>query len=85
MTHATALAYLSSIAARMDALDASLAAQRRQAIRGTIYLLSPDPVQREAAITEAHRRGLLTSPLDTLAVDIQRVVTEVVNDELIPR
>ena len=76
MTIDTALVYLGSISARLDALDESICEQRRQAIRGTIFLLITDPFDHEDAIQHAHGSGLMLTSVETFQRDLIAAVQQ---------
>ncbi len=70
MSFDTSMFYFGSIRARLDALQESIREQRRQAIRGTIYLLITDPFDREDAIQHCHENGLMFTPVETFQRDL---------------
>ncbi len=71
-----ALVYLGSLKPRLEALDEAILEQRRQAIRGTIFLLIRDAFDREDAIQHAHDAGLMNTPLETFEEDLLAVVQQ---------
>ena len=71
MTFDTAFVYLGSISARLESLNEAL---RRQAIRGTLFLLIEDSFDRDDAIQAAHDAGLMNTPLETFEEDLLAVV-----------
>jgi hypothetical protein len=74
VTHDTAMFYLDILAVRVNELHEVLQQHRVQSIRGCVYLLIADPIDREEAITAAHTAGLLTSPTETLKEDLLKVI-----------
>jgi hypothetical protein len=66
----TIMVVLSTIASRIDELNAAVLTMRRNAIKLSIFMLVPDAADRDRAEQFAHDAGLLTSPEETMMVDI---------------
>jgi hypothetical protein len=75
----TTAAYLDSISRTIAEIEAMPFAQRLRAIKMTAYLSTHDDQLRDKSITACLDSGLLTSPIDTFATDVQRTLTEVLD------
>lgn len=70
--------FLTHVAGRLDRLDAEARRIRMSGIKTACYLaLGGSEPRRSRAVIACIEAGLLDSPIDTLADDIQRVIDEV--------
>jgi hypothetical protein len=76
--------YLSDAAARLDRLDAQATSIKGSLLRVKVYLNVGDAKIRQRTIEACLAAGLLNTPIERLADEVERVLAEVLREAQIP-